>query len=76
MKKKFLVFSACSLILSVLIFILTYFIFHYFTPDGFTSVLQTEPCKPFITFLFGILGTLFLFSGISAFLISLIFYKK
>ncbi len=76
MKKKFLVFSACSLILSVLIFILTYFIFHYLTPDGFTSVLQTEPCKPFITLLFGILGALFLFSGISAFLISLIFYKK
>lgn len=76
MKKKFLVFSACSLILSVLIFILTYFIFHYLTPDGFTSVLHAEPCKPFITLLFGILGTLFLFSGISAFLISLIFYKK
>ena len=76
MKKKFLVFSACSLILSVLIFILTYFIFHYLSPDGFTPVLQTEPCKPFITLLFGILGTHFLFSGISAFLISLIFYKK
>ena len=76
MKKKFLAFSASSMTLSVLVFILTYFVFHYLTPDGFSSVWQTEPCKPFVTLLFGILGTLFLFSGVSAFLISLIFYKK
>jgi hypothetical protein len=50
--------------LFILTSIFTYFLYHYYTAEGFGAVWQEEPFKPFITFLFGILATLFLFSGI------------
>ncbi len=76
MKKKFLILSVSSFILFVLIQIFTYFLYHYYTAGGFGNVFHAEPYKPFVTILFGILGTLFLFSAIISLLISIIFYKN
>ena len=76
MNKKFCILSVSSFVLFILISIFTYFLYHYYTPNGFGTVLQTDPTKPFITFLFGILATLFLFSGIISLLIALIFNKN
>ena len=76
MKKNFCILSVSSFILFVLISVFTYFLYHYYSADGFGPVWQSEPFKPFVTFLFGILGTLFLFSAILSLLIALIFNKK
>ena len=76
MKRKFIILSVSSFILFVAIQVFTYFLYHYYTAGGFGTVFQTEPYKPFVTFLFGILGTLFLFSAIISLLISVIFFKK
>ncbi len=76
MKKKFRILSLCSFCVSVLIFIVSYYMYHYLTPNGFTSVWQAEAGKPFITELFAILGVLFLFGSIFSFIISVIFFPK
>ena len=73
MNKKFLILSVCSFILSFLIHTFTYFLYHYYSVDGFTSIWHEEPLKPFVTLLFGIWGTLFLFAGVMCLLISIIF---
>lgn len=76
MKKKFFLLSVSSFMLFVLIELFTYFFYHYFTAEGFGVFWHAEPYKPFITFLFGIWGTMFLFSAIISLLIALIFYKN
>lgn len=75
MKKKFLILSAVSFISALLIFILTYFLFHYWTPEGFSSFFHETPEKPFVTLLFGIWGVFFFFSGFINFFISVIFFS-
>ncbi|MBR2040777.1 MAG: hypothetical protein IJ945_00145 [Oscillospiraceae bacterium] len=74
MKKKFRVLSLISFIISIIIFVLSYFMFHYLTDSGFTSVWQAEAGKPFVTELFADLGVLFLFSSIISLIISFIFF--
>ena len=76
MNKRFCILSVSSFVLFILTSIFTYFLYHYYTAEGFGAVWQEEPFKPFITFLFGILATLFLFSGIISLLIAFIFNKK
>jgi hypothetical protein len=76
MKKKFRKLSLALLISAVVTFIITYFIYHYLTPNGFVPVWQPEPCKPYVTFLFAILGVLLLLSSIETFFVSNIFFKK
>ena len=73
MNKKFLILSICSFIFSFTIHTFTYFLYHYYTADGFSTVWHEEPLKPFVTLLFGIWGTLFLFSGVTFLLVSIIF---
>ncbi len=75
LKKKFLMLSAVSFISALLIFILTYFLFHYWTPEGFSAVMQETPQKPFVTLLFGIWGVFFFFSGFINLFISAIFFS-
>jgi predicted permease len=77
MKKKLLILSNCSFVLADAIFIFSYFLFHYATPDGsFTTVYQTVANKPVITLLFAIWGVFFLFSGVMSCLIAFIFFKN
>lgn len=77
LKKKCNILALCSLALSLAIFVLTYFLFHYLSPDGgFTSVFQETPAKPFITLFFGVWGVMFLFASVMSVLIGLIFSEK
>lgn len=75
MKQNFLKLSRLSFGLSLLIFVLDYFMYHYVTDCGISPVFREEAGKPFVTLLLGILGTLFLFSSIMSLLIARIFYS-
>ncbi len=76
MKQKFINLSICSFIIAVLIFVLSYFVYHYLTPEGFSLIWHAEAGKPFVTELFANLGVLFFFSGIINLLIAKIFYSN
>ena len=75
MKKKLLRLSFWTFILALAIFVWTFFLFHYVTPEGtFSSVWQAEAQKPLVTLLFGIWGVMFLFSSVMSLLVAGIFY--
>ena len=77
MRKKWNILAACSLIIAVAIFAVTYCLFHHMMPDGsFVAAYQTAPAKPFITLLFGIWGVMFLFAAVISLVIGKIFYPK
>lgn len=74
MKKKCNIMAASSLIISLVIFVFTYVLYHYMGPDcAFVDVYQETPCKPFVTFLFGIWGVMFLFAAVICLMIGIIF---
>ena len=76
MKGKFRKLSLALLVSAVITFIITYLCYHYLSPEGFLPVWQPEPGKPYVTFLFALLGVLFLLSSIEMFFVSNIFFKK
>ena len=77
MKKKCYILALISFILSVAIFVFTYFFFHYVGPDGmFTHVFHKEAAKPFVSQLLGTFGVMFLFGGVFSMLIGKIFFSK
>ena len=77
MKEKLKRLSLWSIVVAVVIFVSSYFIYHYIAPDGsFTTVFQEEPGKPFVTQLWASLGVLFLFAGIFIRMIAGIFYPE
>ena len=76
MKKKFLTLSLWSLILAVIIFALSFYIYHFVRADGaFTLVYEKMPGKPFVSEMLADLGVLIFFSSILNFMISRIFFK-
>lgn len=76
MKRKCRKLSFALLVSAVIVFVIAYFFYHYLTPDGFMSVWQPEPAKPYVTFLVAILGVLLLLSSIETFFVSSIFFGK
>lgn len=77
MRKKCNTLAIWSLLIALAICIFTYFLFHYWSPDGgFTTVFHETPVKPFVTLLFGIWGVTFLFAGVMSWLIGKIFFSK
>lgn len=76
MKQKFKKLSAWSFVLAVVLFALSFVLFHYLTDTGFASTWQPEAGKPFVTEMVADLGVLFLFSGILCRMIAAIFYTK
>ena len=75
MKKKFQKLSAWSFALAVVLFALSFVLFHFLTDNGFTTVFQQEAGKPFVTEMVADLSVLFLFSGILCQMIAKIFYS-
>ena len=76
MKQKFKTLSLWSFVLAMAIFVFSYFLYHYVTPEGaVTMVFQQEPGKPLITELWAILGVMFLFSSILSAMIARIFFS-
>ena len=77
MKKKLLILSAICFVLSLGIFWFTFFLYHYVDVGGVISpVPLNAPGKPFVTLLFGVWGTCFLFASVTSFLASFIFGSK
>ena len=69
-RRKFIKLSIYSFSLSIVSFLLTYFVFHFVTDEGITFVWHEEAGKPFVTDLLGQLSVLFLFAS----LFTLLFY--
>jgi len=77
MNKKLKKLSLYSLILALLLFLFSFIMYHYLTPEfTFTTVWQAEANKPFVTLLFAIWGVFFLFSSVMSLMIAKIFYPK
>lgn len=73
MKKKFKKLSVRCFVLAVVLFALSFVLFHFLTDNGFTTVFQQEAGKPFVTEMVADLSVLFLFSGILCQMIAKIF---
>lgn len=77
MKKRNLYkLSIILVIIGVLFLILSYFMFHYLTDTGITTVKQEEAGKPFVTHLVGNFGVLCIFGGLFSFLFGYICLDK
>ena len=77
MRKNCNILAICSFVISVSIFVFTYFLFHYMGPDGtFGPMYHEAPAKPFITYLFGAWGVTFLFAAVMSLLVGEIFFHK
>ena len=76
MRKKFNRLALWSFILCLAIYVFSYILYHYLSPaGGFTSVFQTEPAKPLVTYLFAIWGVCFHFASVMSLLIGRIFFS-
>lgn len=76
MKQKFKNLSNWCFLLAVILFALSFVLFHYLTDSGFTSVWQPEAGKPFVTEMVADLSVLFFFSGILCRMIAGIFFPE
>ena len=76
MKKKLLKLSAVEGIISLVLFIINFFFFHFVTDTGITTVFQEEAGKPFVAMLIGIFAVLNLFGALISLLLSLIVFDK
>ena len=76
MKNKFIRLSKYSFIISLVIFALSYYVYHFVTDAGFTLVWHAECGKPFVTDMVASLGVMFLFASLLSLLIAHIFFKE
>lgn len=77
MRKKCFILSICSFLIALAIYAFTFYLFHYMGPEGcFVKEFQITMNKPFVTLLFGVWGTCFLFASVMSFVIGLIFFGK
>ena len=76
MNQKFKKLSNWSFVLAVVLFALSFVLFHFLTDSGFTTVFQQEAGKPFVTEMVADLSVLFFFSGIVCRLAAGIFFPE
>ena len=76
LRKRLNKLSIACLIIAVVVFIINYFVFHYVTDAGITTVWQPEAGKPFLADLVGILGANMVFASIISALSAKILCKK
>ena len=76
MKKKLTTLAVWCFVLSAVLLVVSYFMFHYLTDAGFTTVWHPEAGKPFVTEMVADLGVLFLFSGIMSLITARIFFPN
>lgn len=75
-RKNLIKFSVINLIISIAVFLIAYFFFHYVTDEGITLIWHSEPGKPFVSYMIGVLGVLFAFASVTSFISAFIFAKK
>ena len=77
MKSKFQKLSLVSFVIAIVLFVFSFILFHYLTPEGtFSFVWHNEASKPIITNLFAIWGVMHLFTAVTSLLISSVFFDK
>jgi hypothetical protein len=77
MKKKLKKLSFWSFVLALVNFGIAYIFYHYMSPDGqLSNVFHDDPGKPFVSLLFGVFGTHFLFAGCMSGLVNRIFFRE
>ncbi len=74
-KKELKTFSLICLIISMVVFAVNYFVFHFISDEGIRA-FSPEAGKPFVSMLIGIFGTLFMFTAVLTFIISLVKGEK
>ena len=74
-KKTLLTFSWITCAIGAFLMVVAYFFFHFVTDDGITLVWHPEAGKPYVTFLIGVLGVLFLFASAISLLSAWLFFK-
>ena len=74
MKQKFKKLSIQCFVLALVLFGLSFVLFHFLTDSGFTAVFQQEAGKPFVTEMTADLSVLFFFNGILCRMIAKIFF--
>ena len=65
-KKRLRRCAVVFFLLSLAVFGIDYFFFHYVTAGGIVSAALSEPDKPFVTLLIGVLGTDLLFASFAS----------
>ena len=76
MNHKFKKLSNWSFVLAVVLFALSFVLFHFLTDSGFVTTWQPEAGKPFVTEMVADLSVLFFFSGIVCRMIAGIFFPE
>lgn len=76
MNQKFKKLSNWSFVLAVVLFALSFVLFHFLTDSGFVTTWQPEAGKPFVTEMVADLSVLFFFSGIVCRLVAGIFFSE
>ena len=77
MRKKCNTLAAWTFCLAVVIFIISYILYHYMLPGGvFTLTWQPEPGKPVVTMMVAMWGVMFLFASVMSLLIGHIFFPR
>ena len=77
MRKKLFTLSLCTFLIALIIFVFSYFMYHYMGANGLWSATwNPTPGKPYVTLLFAIWGVTFLFSSVMSALSAIIFFPK
>ena len=75
-KKNLLKFSLINLIIGLVIFAISYFMFHFVNDSGITFTWQPEAGKPFVTDMIGIFCILMIFACVIFLMIAQVCYPK
>ena len=67
--------SIITLIIGIFLFLVAYFFFHFVTDNGITLTWHEEG-KPVVALLIGMLGILFIWTSVMAFIINILTKKK
>ena len=76
MKKNLIKFAIINLYIGLFLIVLTYCFYHFVPDAGRGLVFQSEPGKPFGSNLLGFFSVLFVWSSVTCFLASAVFFKK
>ena len=75
-KEKLLKLSLYLFIVSLIVFVINYFFYHFVTDTGISLTWNEEPGKPFVANMIEMLGVLLLSYNILCLIITFMFYSK
>lgn len=76
MKKKDLFrLAIITVIIGIAVLAIAFFFFHFVTDDGITLTWHEEAGKPFVTYMIGVFGVLFMWTSAMCTILALTVYK-